>query len=101
MKDIQFSIKQQGKPAVNSAMERLRQGSLVVIDIDMHSKYCNVAGTSGNSVFIEAREHALHLTEKDDPLTWVEFPDYEGWSFVASSCGRYTITVVLMANEML
>lgn len=100
MKDIQFNIKQQGKPAINAVGERVRQGSLVVIDIDMHSKYCRVAGSSGNSVLIEAHDGALDLTENDDPLTWVEFPDYEGWSFVASSCGRYTITVVLQ-NEVL
>lgn len=105
MTPVAFKVKR-GAALVNSVSQRKKFPTVVCLDIDMKSKYCEViANFSGAGepcgVFIAPTENSLKLSSayhKNMP-TRVAFPGYEDWHVYATSSGRYTISVVLMKNK--
>jgi hypothetical protein len=91
--ETEIKIIQPGAPVINSAWVVYKTDQVILIEVDLQSKYCSVNISSGNSVLINANEYSLHLDDSVDPDldTWVEFPEAEGYSFFGHSSGRYTI----------
>lgn len=91
----EIKVVQPGAPIINDAWVVYKTDRVILIEVDLKSKYCSVGSSSGNGVFIDANEHSLYLSEdyEREVSTWIEFPEAEGYSFFGSSSGRYTISL--------
>jgi hypothetical protein len=96
--NAQFAVLQSGAPIINSAWIVYKTDQVILIEIDMKSKYCFINASSGNSVFIGADGNSLNLDEDVDidSDTWVEFPEAKEYSFFSGSCGRYSIQLTFI-----
>ena len=95
-----ITIKEQGAPIVNCASVLYESDEIIVIELDMRSKYCYVGASSGNGVYIEANERSLYLHGADrDATTWVEVPGNKT-QFLGSNGGRYTINLVFGTDDV-
>jgi hypothetical protein len=104
--DMPMSISR-GAVLVNNAFVERDFGDCVLVSVDLHSKYAELAGTSSGSsggpcVYLHATEHSLHLdaAAQKDAATTIEFHDLVGWR-VFSSYGpaRYTLDLTLVAPD--
>lgn len=101
-----FRISRQGAPVVNSVYLVCQHEDVVVLNIDMKSKYCNVSCTGSNNhhgqsiplILIGAIEESLclHKNHERDDFTEITFPAYEGFAVMATGGGRYDIVVCLV-----
>lgn len=99
-----IKITQQGKPIVSgdAAVVIQEAENIVALSISMESKRCFVDASYGSSegdigIIIDCDENSLFLSEEaEDTVTLVEFPEYRGWQYFASSSGRYDIQVCLV-----
>ena len=91
--DTVIKIVQQGAPVINSAWVVYKTDQVIMIEVDLKTKYTRVNSSCSNAVFIECTEDSLYMDPEhciaED--TWVEFPEAEGYSFFGSSSGRYTL----------
>ena len=99
MKKI-FKIEEQGAPVINSAYTVKQHDDVVLIELDMKSKYCDVNSGSSNEgcfLFIQANEESLYLHKRKpkDSMTTIIFPMFKGFDVFALYSGRYTIRVCL------
>ena len=95
-----ITIKEQGAPIINCASVLYESDEIIVIELDMRSKYCYVGASSGNGVYIEANERSLHLHGTDrDAATWVEVPGNKT-QFLGSTGGRYTINLIFGTDDV-
>ena len=105
---VKLEITLQGAPIVSWAYVHEKTDNLVAIILDMKSKRCTVDGISISypsdktlgipGIKIDATSASTKLDEaKDrDDSTFVEFPEYEGWSvFCSAFHSKYSIAVVL------
>ena len=96
-----IKITTQGAPIVNSAYVRYRNDDVLILELDMHSKYCGVFASSGSCVFIGANERSLYLHGDDrERFTEITLLDKNYPEFVASSEGRYSITLVFGRKDL-
>jgi hypothetical protein len=97
-----IKIVQQGAPVINSAWVVYKTDQVILIEVDLTSKYCEVGASCGNGVFIDPTEHSLYLDTFSDreAFTWVEFPEAKGYSFFGSSSGRYTVQLTFFKREV-
>lgn len=98
--ELEIKINQQGAPRVNAGAVYRSGADVVALEIDLHSKYCEVVATGGSNapqIFIGTNESSLHLDETKDrnESTAIEFPQFVGWSVWATTIGRYTLAVCL------
>ena len=98
MKQIKFTYTHEGAPVADSAWLVHRGPRVVIIDIDMASKYCRIEASTGNGVMIAAGKHSMHLKEgvDRDLATIITFDLPGEWVFIASSGGRYALTCVFL-----
>lgn len=98
-----MKITAQGTPIVNVYGVLLRGRDLMILEVDLHSKYCEVGATMsgdethGPGIAISATRHSLHLSEehkKKEP-TFIEFPEFKGWNVWSATIARYTLAVSL------
>lgn len=99
---MNLTIKQQGAPRVNEAFVLYQSEKCIVLEIDMHSKYCSIGASAGHDIFIDAGPHALHLSD-DHPreaytVVTVDLPPGT-WSYTCGSGGRYTLTVCYLKQD--
>lgn len=103
--EVKFLIPVQGAPTVNGAWLLAKGEDVIAIEMDLHSKYCEVMATGGSEdgpcIWLEANEHSLHLDESKsrDAFTEVVFPEYKGWNVWGYSTGRYTVAICLVDME--
>jgi hypothetical protein len=99
--ETKFEIVQQGAIIVNDAWIRYQNDSVIIIDVDCKSKYFDVSASSGKGVFVTANDSTLYKDDENaEKDTWIEFLEVPvGFDYVASSTGRYTLTVVFHKNE--
>lgn len=89
-----ITIREQGAPIISSASVLYESNDLVVIELDLRSKYCYIGASTDNGVFIEANERSLHLHGTNrDASTWVEVPGNRP-QFLGGTSGRYTINLI-------
>lgn len=103
-------IEHQGAPLLNEpeAFVEKESKDIVCLSINLKSKYCDIGSSMSDSlgmcaVSIDANEHSLHLKEDceygRDESTGISFPEYNGWQYFGSSCGRYTLQICLVKYE--
>jgi len=97
-------IYRQGAPRVHSLALERREETLAILEIDMHSKYCQIMYAEHARVprvAIMAGEDALHLHAKHprDAPTTIAFPAYAGWFVWLCEIARYTLRVALVRRE--
>jgi len=83
----------QGVIAINSVGVVRKDRGLLVVEADCHSKYPEIAGYAGPTIYVGASEHTL---KKRDTITHsaIVLPDYtKGWEVMAEA-SRYTIRIV-------
>jgi hypothetical protein len=91
--DTEFKIIMAGAAIVNSAWIVYKTDQVILIEVDLRTKYTRVNASCNHSVFIECTGDSLY-TNPDVALegdTWIEFPEAEGYSFFGASGGRYTL----------
>ena len=96
---VKIAIKQQGAPRVNNGCVAVGAESIKALEVDMHSKYCNISATTGGDipgVMISEDENSLHLHKTKKGDTWIEFPQFKGWTVWSASIGRCTLYVCLV-----
>lgn len=100
--EIAIKIVQAGAPVIDSAWTVYKTDQVILIEMGLKSKYCEVGASCDNGVFIDPTEHSLYLDTSADPesSTWVEFPEAKGYSFFGSSSGRYTIQLTFFKREV-
>jgi len=92
---------EKGKPVVNAGYIVEVYQNLALVEIDMMSKYCepcgHLSGNDGNcAILIGPTEESLYLDSKAvNEITQISFLQFNGWRVVASSVGRYNLTVCL------
>jgi hypothetical protein len=98
-------IKDRGAPKINAAYDAVRYKDVVVLDIDLASKYCEVlatgSGTDGLDIFIQATDESLHLdeTKPRDAWTKLSFPEFKGWEIACYTLSKYTLTVCFLKRQ--
>lgn len=103
--DIKINIITQGAPDVNCAYAVCRGENIIALYIDMHSKYCDVSGTTTDNqcpaLFITAYLRSLHLKNgvRPDKETYVSLPEFKGYEIFSYSVARYSIAVCLVKRE--
>jgi hypothetical protein len=96
-----------GAVRVNGALVERDYGDCVLVEVDLHSKYCEMGGTTsggngGPSVWLMASQHSLHLDDSKprDAMTEIEFYEHVGWSvFSAYGPARYTMMLTLISPD--
>lgn len=95
-----FKIRIQGGPVVNSAAFYRKESRIVLIEVDLKSKYCRVGYTvTGNlpAVGIFETPRSVNLdSSKIGGYTEIVFPDFKDWNIYLANCSRYTLHVCLV-----
>lgn len=98
MKQSNFSIHHQGEPIVEGVSIFRRRKDVVLIFIDMKTKYCTVLTTYGGD---DEDPPGLYLeVAGSENLTLLILTDFAGWDvFSVSDAGKYTIRLTLIKNN--
>lgn len=102
-----FTIIQQGAPVINSGYIVEQSENLIAIEIDMKSKYCEVALFTHKDpenicgLMIGTNEDSLNLKEDaaKDTYTEIEFTNFKGFRIFAANIGRYMLSVCLIKDK--
>lgn len=92
-------VDQQGAPDMDHWYLRYANDDVIIVDIDMRTKYCEITAVGNGMLMVGCKDCALYLHRmfEDDPkaLTILRLAEpYAHWEYAASSCARYTITAV-------
>lgn len=104
-KQIKIKTLNQGKPIINHGVEFVKTSKMILLVVDLESKYCVVSATGGGdypSVFIDSTNDSLHLKKLkrgENPLTLIEFPEYKGWMCWMAEISKYTLSVLLLKQK--
>ena len=99
--DTTFKIMAPGAAIVNSAWVVYKTDQVILIEVDLATKYTRVNSSCENGVFVECTAASLY-TNPDVALeedTWVDFPEAEGYSFFGASGGRYTLQLTFFKRD--
>jgi len=98
-----MKIVQQGAPEVNATTVVYQSDEVILIEIDMMSKYCRCNSYSGKEFWLCATDESLHLADGHhvDEETMVELDEIpDGFLVFAVQSSRYTISIALKKNLM-
>lgn len=100
--DTAFKIGIQGAAIVNSAWIVYKTDQVILIEVDLKTKYARVNSFCENEVFIECSAASLYTDQNVsiEEDTWVEFPEAEGYSFFGASSSRYTIQLTFFRRNV-
>ena len=102
LKELVANVIKQGAPRFNSALVIKETPDIILIEIDMASKYCESFGYNGGEITISANENSLHLDENygENDFTVIEFPELKdkGFKSFSESEGRYTLSFALFRD---
>lgn len=99
MKDIDFVIEHQGDSQVNSVAVIYQTEEILLLEVDMKTKYVGIDSTCGNSFMIETYEHSLNKVDCDGS-TCIRIPEAEGYTFFSGSGGGYTLSVTFVKDSI-
>lgn len=99
MKEIDFLIKHQGDSSVNSVVILHKTEDVVLLEVDLVTKYIGIAASCGNSFMIETFGHSLNKGDGEG-YTWIEIPEIKGYTFFSGSGGRYTLSVTFVKDSI-
>lgn len=95
-----IKIVNQGAPVLNSVYVVYQNEDIIVLCLDMKSKYCVVGASSTATVFIDANERSLNLKEGMDRELSTEVRVLGCYPhFLGSSSGRYSIFVAFCSDR--
>lgn len=101
-----IKISHQGAVVVNRAFVCEASQKLLALEIDLHSKYCELLGDGEDNnipnIMVGANKRSLHLDKtkpKDEP-TVIDFPGLKGWDIFASETSKYTVRVCLIKKKI-
>lgn len=90
-----------GAAIVEHAWVVYKTDQVILIEVNLKTKYTRVNSSCSNGVFIECTEDSLYMNPEhciaED--TWVEFPEAEGYSFFGASGGRYTLQLTFFKRD--
>lgn len=91
-------VEKEGPVRVNAAWVLAKGPSVVALSIDLHTKYAEVGGLSGDRILLSVTERTLHLdeTKPKDDFTVIAFPAFPGYTVHCADLGRYTLSVCLV-----
>lgn len=104
---IKCKILHQGAPVINGASVREISKRIIAIEVDMKSKYCDIDSYEPGGddepcgLYIIANKESLNLNKKaklNEP-TYIQFPQFVGWSIFSANTSRYTVRVCLIKNK--
>lgn len=99
----EYRVIRQGAPIINSGNIIRKSKNIVLLEIDLKSKYCEVdclfKDDEGNfGIHIGTTKHSIHLNtgvKKDEP-TVIEFSNSNGWGIYLANISRYTLRICLI-----
>jgi len=100
-KEIKIKINSQGAPVVNNAVIYYQNNKIVIIEVDMKSKWCQIDYTTGiNSIGIGATDRSCWLdkTKDKESYTEISFPEFKEYETWTCSLNRYTLRICLVKN---
>lgn len=91
-----------GSVKVNSYAIIKRSKDLIAIEIDLATKYCELACTTSSSgcipgVILDRTKHTLYFDPKKRNIsTEIEFEEFKGWTVWSSNASRYSVRLCLI-----
>lgn len=94
----------QGGPILNEGRVVAHGKNISAIEIDMHSKRCEIMAESktedGAPAIWLSGDNALHLKKGlEKKPTEVAFPGFKGWQIFSADVSRYTFRVCFVRDE--
>ena len=94
-----IKTEEQGAPIVNVDNVSIRKQckDVVLLEVDLASKCCEVFTHSGKDIFISANDFSSHLSEnvEREKMTVISLVGYEGWEIFLAEIARYTLRICL------
>jgi hypothetical protein len=101
VRPVQYTVKQQGAVLCNEAYTVYESADCTCIQLDLRSKYAELAASCGHGVMLDASDRTLHLSP-DHPredVTWIDFDLPSGsWTFFSGGVSRYTFNAVFLKD---
>jgi hypothetical protein len=94
-----------GMPVVNHAILYKKNKNIVLIYVDLQSKYCIIDALgsdydNGPCIYIGINSGSLYLNTKlKKCCTLIYFPEFKGWDIFSANINKYTIAVTLLKNN--
>jgi hypothetical protein len=105
MPDVKYAVLEQGSPVISSAYYIEKKPTIVAIEIDLRSKYCEVSASgsdsSGPFLAISACKESIKLNElvERDAETIISLPEFVGWETFSISVARYSVKICLIKED--
>lgn len=93
-------IKTQGAPVINTARTLVDTPDVIMVELDMRTKYCEVGSSSGNEVGIYCTDAARHWHGQDKGLPTTVELETEGFMFLGQGGGRYTLNLIFVHEDI-
>jgi hypothetical protein len=97
-----MKILEQGAPSVNCATIVYQNDNVILVELDMNSKYTKLTCYSGNQFYIGADENSLHLADgygigAETVVELDEIPD--DFAVFSTQSSRYTISITFLKRK--
>lgn len=96
----------QGAPVVNDAHVFKGGDEVVLVYVDLKSKYCTIGmgcyGTDRSpGLYINSDENCTNLNKGEgvESFTKITFPEFIGWDIFADAISKYTISICFVKNK--
>lgn len=94
---IKHKINTQGAPLINTAFVFKKHSNVLLINLDMRSKYCEILATGENEsvpeIMIDSHKKSLYLHKKKKGMTSISFPTLKGWDIFCCETSKYTVRI--------
>ena len=97
-----IDVTMQGKPrlACKKAVIHRDGTGICALSVDLKDKHCVVIATGGGDgdppdIVIETDQE----TDQEADQTFIEFPDYKGWSVWSCNIAKYTLSICLIKDK--
>lgn len=103
-KETPLTVQTQGRVRVNFAYEYLRNPDVVLVDIDLHTKYADVSGYSETGsgapeIYLNAGGNAIHVDESTNDETTISLDAFAGYDIFTADVKRYTLRVAMVRKS--
>lgn len=92
-----------GKIIVNDGIIISKSEDIILVSIDLKSKYAKISSTGSDNdiptISLEADEDTLYIDENSSYDTEIYFPDFAGYDIWACLLGRYTLNICFYKGD--
>ena len=83
---------EQGEILVNSVFVIHNTDDMIMVEVDLQSKYPELLATSDNAIYLQASEHTLYKGKEG--ATMIEFDLPNNFAFCGHRLGRYHVDLM-------